>query len=374
VQTFDLAGHVALSIAEPEESELAFLASQMDPYRPSTAASRAPTVLLERLDAVPGSALIDLHRDAGDGRVTGSDGERFYVLDDDLRFEVAPPDAVPARYARQPGFPLWRVYGSVIRPALHQALTQRGAVAIHSASAVTEGGGVVVAGWSESGKTETALAFAEGGGRFFSDKWTILGPDGRLAIFPMRVGVRRWVLKALPRLRRSLPALARSQMAAAGAANAATGPLRRMGSSGRVSARAVGAAERMVSLADRTSLTLSEIATAYGHTADPAETVPLRALALLTNVPSGEPRAQPAEPAWAATRLAQTAAFERRELFLLHDRARFAFPGWADTYQSSVAAEERLLGEALSNVPVIEVRAQFPADPRSVADAIARLL
>jgi hypothetical protein len=163
-------------------------------------------------------------------------------------------------------------------------------------------------------------------------------------------------------------------MAAAGAANAVTVPLRRLGERGRVSARAVGAAEKMVALADRASLTLSEIAAAYGHEADPTETVPLKALALITTVPSGEPQALPADPAWAATRLAQTAAFERRDLFSLHDRARFAFPDWADAYASSVAEEERLLRAALAEVPVIEARTPFPADPRRVAEAISRLL
>jgi hypothetical protein len=262
----------------------------------------------------------------------------------------------------------------VIRPALHLAMHERGAVALHSASVVTESGGVVVAGWSESGKTETALAFAEAGARFFSDKWTILGPDGRLGIFPMRVGVRRWTLDHLPRLRAALPSRARRRMAAAGAANAFTRPLRRMGQSGRVSSRGVGAAERMVALADRASMTLSEIAAAYGHTADPDETVPMAALALITTVPAGEPQALPADPAWAATRLAQTAAYERRELFMLHDRARFAFPDWADAYSAGVAEEEGLLRDALAAVPVIEVRTPFPADPRPVAEAISRLL
>ena len=188
------------------------------------------------------------------------------------------------------------------------------------------------------------------------------------------MGVRRWVLKTLPRLRASLPGAARSRMVAAGAANAATRPLQRLGAAGRVSSRAVSAAEKMVALADRTSLTLSQIAAAYGHTADPSETVPLRALALLTTTPGGEPEARPADPAWAAMRLAQTAAFERRDLFTLHDRARFAFPEWGDAYQASVAEEEGRLREALAGVPVIEVRAPFPADPRRVAQAISRLL
>jgi hypothetical protein len=366
--SYRIGGQVALSVDDPDDAERTFLASQMDPYAPVPDGAEVPHVRVAR--EPDGPALADIHYSAGDGVVTAADGERFYVLDDrDRRFGVPAPDAVPAVFTREPGFPLWRVYGAAIRPALHVAMLESDAVALHSASAVVDGAGVVVAGWSESGKTETALAMAEGGGRFLSDKWTILAPDGTVRIFPMRVGVRRWVLRYLPRIRDALPRAARGQMVAAGAVNGITKPLRRLAEGGRVSARGVGMAERVVALADRASLTLSDIATAYGHPADPDLAAPLRVLALLTNVPDGPVSAQPADPAWAARRLARTAAFERRELFSIHERARYVFADWADAAEASREREERLLVKALADVTVIEVRAPFPTDPRLTAEA-----
>ena len=55
----------------------------------------------------------------------------------------------------------------------------RGAAVAHSAAVVLDGRAVLVAGWSESGKTETALALMEDGARFLSDKWTVLAPTAR---------------------------------------------------------------------------------------------------------------------------------------------------------------------------------------------------
>src|SRR5919201_20485 len=94
------------------------------------------------------------------------------------------------------------------------------AVAVHSAAVAIDGRGVLVAGWSESGKTETALALVERGASFVSDKWTVVGDDGTAAAFPITVGVRGWTLAHLPRLRAALGGAPRARLRAAGAARA----------------------------------------------------------------------------------------------------------------------------------------------------------
>src|SRR3972149_7602933 len=96
-----------------------------------------------------------------------------------------------------------------------------------AASVLSEEVGIAVAGWSESGKTETALALMEAGAGFLSDKWTLLGHDGELSAFPISVGVRRWVLEYLPTLRRTVTRRSRGPFAAAGAAPRAPDPLGR---------------------------------------------------------------------------------------------------------------------------------------------------
>ena len=236
------------------------------------------------------------------------------------------------------------------------------------------GKAVVVAGWSESGKTETALAFLEEGARFISDKWTLVGADGVVANFPISVGVRRWALRHLPRLRAALPRRARVQLAAAGVGAVASRPLGAVRAAGKVGEVAVAAMERAVELADRAALTPSEIRAAYGGADEPNWTSSLGTVALLTTVPGHEVvTARPADPEWAARRLARSAAFERRRFFELHARSRYTFPE-RDGLPDFEAREERFFAEVLAQARVLVVRAPFPVDPRRVADAIGRLL
>jgi len=102
--------------------------------------------------------------------------------------------------------------------------------------------------------------------------------------------------------------------------------------------------------------------------------VPLTAVALLTTVPDGTPvSVRQADPRWAACRLARTAAFERRGVFELHDRAMWALPNRdVAARRRSEEHERAFLERVLTTIPVIEVRSPFPADPRPVADAIRR--
>jgi hypothetical protein len=250
-----------------------------------------------------------------------------------------------------------------VRPALQIALHARGAVAVHSAAVSVGGRGVLVAGWSESGKTETALALVEGGASFVSDKWTVIGDDGTAAAFPISVGVRGWVLPHLPRLRAALGAAPRARFAATRIA--------------RTAARALPGGDlvdRVVGMADRVALTPSAVRRAYGDEAAPWH-VPLRAVAVLTTVPGPGVRAQRADPARLAERLARTADFERRGLFELHDRACWALPDRERGVRERLLAHEReFLRGVLARTMVIEVQAPFPTDPRPVADAIAALL
>src|SRR5204862_272952 len=83
-----------------------------------------------------------------------------------------------AIFAAEPGFPIARAFGRVVRPTLQLAMLARGGAAVHSAAVELDGKAVLVAGWSESGKTETALALVEEGARFLSDKWTFVAEDG----------------------------------------------------------------------------------------------------------------------------------------------------------------------------------------------------
>ena len=370
---FDLAGRAALATSSADEVAARYVRSQMDPFPPATSDQRDADVVIEERDHRP--RFTDIHNPAGDGIVTASDGSGLSILHGGRSCQVPDPLAEgPARFVHEPGFPLWRIFGDLVRPALQLRLPPRGAVAVHSATVEVDGRGVMVAGWSESGKTETALALVEDGARFLSDKWTVLGPDSTLSAFPVGVGIRRWVLPYLPRLRSSLPPSSRAQLAAAGAARIVSRPLRKGRGPSRLAALAGQAAERTLALADRAALTPSELRRSYGQDGDdPARRVPLSLLVLLTTVPGPEIEAHPADPEWAAARLARSALVERRRFFAVRDRARFAAPLSPGPAPEEIAArEEEVLRGLLAGAAVIGVRAPFPVDPRRVAAAVAR--
>lgn len=373
--SFEIDGCGTLSLLGADERTESYVRSQMNPCVPS-AAHAPPDVVLEAVEVSAPRTFADVQNPAGDAIVTASDGDGFYVVHDGLTCKL--PDSFrdrPARFSADRGFPVWRIFGSVVRPVLQIGALDRDSVVLHSASVVVDGAGVIVAGWSETGKTETALALIERGALFLSDKWTVVRPDGTIAVFPISVGVRRWVLPYLPRLRSSLPAAARAQFMVAGMLSAAARPARLLSTRGRVAGLAHTALERATMMADRAALSPTQVREAYDQRPAASWAAELRVVAHLTTVSDARIEAKPADPAWAARRLARSAAFERRAAFELYERRRFAFPdSHAPSLEDVVHAEERLLERAFANALVLDVRAPFPTDPRPVAEAIARFL
>jgi hypothetical protein len=371
IERYDLAGPAALGVADGvDEAARRFVASQMDPFT-GARSSADPDVLIER---GPPPAIGELQNPANDGLVTGSDSEALYLRDGDGWCRLPTGDRVsgPARFVLSDGFALWRAFGSAVRPALQLALLRSGGVALHSASVELDGAGIVVAGWSESGKTETALALIEGGASFLSDKWTVWDAGGELSTFPIGVGIRRWVLPYLPLLRKSLTRAARVQFAAAGAADRASRPLRGRRRGGRLTGLAGEALDRAVGLADRAALTPTQLRAAYGQTDDPARRVPAGCIVLLENGPGDELAVYEADPGAAAARLARSGAYERRVWFALQERARYALAAVAAgaAMEEVVERERALLEPLLAATRLLTVRTPFPTDPRRVAAAI----
>jgi hypothetical protein len=111
----------------------------------------------------------------------------------------------------------------------------------------------------------------------------------------------------------------------------------------------------------------------YGSAHDPRRTPPLKTLAMLTTVSTHEVTIRPAEPDWAAVRLARTGAYERRTLYELDARKRYADARLGPSRLDDVCDREtERLRNLLEGVQVLEVMAPFPTDPRRVADALAR--
>lgn len=371
---FDLHGLASIAIADDREQVFRHLDTQLDPYEPSVGLDPEETdVLLSPNAEIVPTTLSDVHGPAGDGRRTGSDGRRCYLLRGDARFELpqvcSHTGQVRLSYDRR--FPLWEAFSEAVRPLLQLATIKRGATTVHGAAVQVGEGGVLVCGWSETGKTETALALAEGGARFISDKWTIVDSSANLHAFPVSVGIRDWVLEYLPRLRAHLRT---SQRARALLSRTARRPLPHLtgAASTRLGAVVGSELDRALALASRLSLRQTEVAAVYGSPRDPARMPPLRTLAMLTTVSANEVSVRPAEIGWTAQRLAQSAAYERRTLYELDARVRYARADSGPSPLLGVAnIEADLLRDVLDGVQLLEVKAPFPTDPRRVADALA---
>jgi hypothetical protein len=373
---FDLSGRLALESLEDDERIVRYLGGQMAPFQASAdlPGSRSPDVVLTPAigDAGP---ILEEQGPANDDLTTGTDGRRLYVLSKARRCSI--PDALddgPIHFDHDPGFPLWRVFRTAVRPAMQVALAASGrGVAVHAATVTLDGGAIVVAGWSESGKTETALGLMERGASFLSDKWTLLGSDGLASAFPISIGIRRWVLRYLPTLRSSLTRPARAQFAAAGLASLVLEPVAGRSAGSRTSGFVADGARRAMAIGDRAAFEVAELRAAYGQTDDPERTVPVRLVAALRTVPGdeGDVRVRSAEPGEIAARLARSAAYERRSYFELLQRAGYALPHRpAAPQERAIAADEVLLRAQFERVRVVVVDAPFPTDPRRVADAI----
>lgn len=368
----DVGGATTLAIAPGAEPALARAVTRaFAPYPPRRDLIGTIGVAIEPRPEAP--TFTDIEGPAGDGLATAYDGERAYVLRG--RHACVVPDPlrdVPATFGYTPGFPMHELVRSYVRTAVSLVGLRTDAVVVHASAVSIEGRAVLLGGWSESGKTETALALAEAGAEFISDKWTIVLADGSVRPFPASVGVRRWVLPYLPKLRACLPRAARIQLTGATALSVVAQPLRRSFRSPALQEVSSGS-KRLVEMADRSALSVEQIRAAYGTIGDVTKPVPLGLVVLLSTVaPGARPNAAPADPGVVAERLARAAAFERRAYFAVTERVLYGGANRDRTDGPTVAGiEERLLRARLANARVMEIRTPFPSDPRRAVESIA---
>jgi hypothetical protein len=370
---YEIARALRLEFTVADDRAARFLENALDPWAAAPGTDAADVRISELTERPRDPELLN---PAGDGLSTAIDQRGAYVRANGSWCAVPPPALEgPFEFAAEPGFPLGRVFSGFVRPALQLAAARHGAVAVHGSTVVADGRGIVVAGWSETGKTETALALVEEGASFLSDKWTLVFGDGSLACFPITIGIRRWILPYAPTLRRSLPRAARLQFAAAAAGQAAARVSASLGRRGGVVGATHAAVAELATLAQRASLSPTQLSAAYGQP-PPTGRAPLTALVLLTTTADGPPRAEPRDATWAARRLARSASYERRDYLTLAERARYVHDGdgGADISRLIEEREERHLASVLTSARVIEARAPFPTDPRRIVDAVRPLL
>jgi hypothetical protein len=373
---FGVSGVLSLGLHDDDAVTRRAVVAELDPFPPLQAAAEETDIVLERAPAGWRPALVDIQGLAPDGSISASDGRKLYAVIDDRVASIPDPwrDDV-LRFAYQPGFPVTRLFSSLIRPTLQVGMLRREAATVHASSVEIDGSAILVAGWSESGKTETALALMEREARFVSDKWTVVSAEGRAAPFPISVGVRRWVLPYLPTLRRAMPRSSSARFLLAGATRAVVTPFLRRRRRGRLAGLIDQAARQGLALADRVALTPTELRNVYGQRDDATRRLPVRMLVLITTVPpSRSPVFRSADRQWVIERLVRAGAFERRAFVAWQERAAFAFPARSIDRSTWIDRERLLLDEALRSVELVHIEAPFPTDPRPVADVILECL
>lgn len=342
------------------------VARELDPC-PVAQPDEPVDIAISRRAQIPPPIAAERAGDGGDGWVSALAPDGLHLMRARRGACVVDglPGELPLRITSDASLPTWVLMREVVRPLLQLGLPVRGAGSVHAAAVVRPAAGVLIAGWSESGKTEVALALAERGWGVLADKWTVVDGEGRMAAFPVRAGIRRWVLDYLPRLRSALPRPTRWRMGAAGAVS--RGVDRTAGRAGSpLAGAALDLVQRAGSQGERLSMTLSELRNIYGvHV--PGHP-PLTLAVMLRTVASGRPVARPLPVETLLKRLQESASYERRGGFGLLLRRRFA--GGDDAVLRALAGERALLAAGLSQVPVIEVTCPFPSDPRPVADLV----
>jgi hypothetical protein len=340
----------------------------MDPLKPGKLRQEPDVSIVLARDGFVG-AESHLLGDAGDGLWTAFGESGFVTLGSGGTVSV-PFESIgePCTIRCTPKVNFRRMFIDLVRPILQLALLRKGAAAVHASAVDHQGKGILFAGWSESGKTEAMIGFLHAGAQFVSDKWTIVNADGSAVChFPTPITIRGWMLEYLPALRQRLSVqdrwrsrvgsrvgalLSRSSgLSAAGPAEGLTGLL-----------------QPAAGLVSRVSITPTQL-TSAGERPSPA--APLDRVFLILTSTASEISVRPASAAEVASRLADCAQYERRSLFSLYSRFRFAFPGRANSLIQEARERERdMLCEALQDKDVFQVEAPFPFNPVAFRAAV----
>jgi hypothetical protein len=234
----------------------------------------------------------------------------------------------------------------------------RGVVPVHAAAFDLDGLGVLVTGWSKSGKTETLLAMASRGARYIGDEWVYLDADGFMSGLPEPMRLWSWHLRELDGFGPPLPLTTRAGLALLDAAAAGgedvdarlPGPLRR--------ARHVLDRQRSVRVPPEQLLPISP-----GQKMD--------VVVLVETHDSPEVTIEPVESTDVAARIAAMLPAERHELTSAYEAFRYAFPyRRSELLDSAPDREQAALKAVLADRPALLLRHPYPFRFEDLARAL----
>ena len=247
----------------------------------------------------------------------------------------------------------------------------KGAVAVHASAFRYRGRGVLVAGWSDSGKTEALLAALSDGAEFVGDDTVYLdAASARLTGLATAVRLKAWHLRAVPELRGRLSGMDRARLAPsavserlAGLETAGPGTTRRR----RVERKAAEL------LGDAMTAWVPPEDVTGGPVTDPAAA--LDHVVLVTASSAPRVTVTRADPVSVARRVQLSLQEERANLLAAYRQLRFAFPGAACPSIDEVDARETaLLEQAFGAATVWRLDHPHPVDLGRLTPALRTIV
>lgn len=362
---FDLHGLVGIRLVDASERDRNTVAAQLGPI--AKPLNRSPDIVIRFVDQLRTSAPL---------RLIGA-GEAGY--NDDVFLVLRSRHKVPARV--QIAFDdiggcceivCERGLSAVplLLGIINLTVLAKGGLALHATAFEHQGRGILVTGWSKSGKTETLLAFLDRGARYVGDEWIYLSSDGTTMFgLPEPVRVWDWQLSQLPHYRHLLDRRDRARLRTLRYASMSLDRLSRRASSGY--------RHRMLRLSalierQRYAFLRPERAFAGGASARGAQ---IDHLIFLANVEAGGANSWRVQPAWVADRMAFSMEEERQPLASAYRQFRFAFPDRRNRLIESATSLETLrMRELLSGRPCHAVYHTYPPRISELFDTIEPLV
>lgn len=360
---FDLHGLAGIRVIDGSERDVAAIAAQLGPL--PNRLDRDPDIVIRFVDHMP---LASRMRYLG-AREAGWTDDGFFIL----------------RSRKQPvlvRIPMGEIGGHCeivaergvpaipfLIAILNLTVLGNGALPLHAAAFELDGVGTLVTGWSKGGKTELLMAAVGAGARYIGDEWVYLSTGGTMRGIPEPIRLWDWHLDQLPGARAKLSVGDRVKLRAIPAVRrldrATPRSLRRFPPS-RLLNRAMPVLEGQLHV----DLAPERLFGPLGALIGSVDRV------LLTVSAAGpETTVEPIDAGEVARRMAASLAYERNDLTLLLQQARFADPDLRNEHIETFEARQReLLERILAGRPSWVVSHPYPVDLAALFDAVRPVL
>lgn len=361
---FDLQGIIGVRLINPSREDVACLQRQIGPLQ--TTLTRNPDVVLRFVPRLEPERFRHLGF-----KQKGFTDDAFFLFEDSPQKKrmMIPFDRVggPCEIVCENGIRSF----SLLMPMLSMTALAKGFVTLHASAVTYRGTGILMAGWSECGKTTAMLGLASKAAEFIGDEWVLLDGDGRKMYgLPAEIELSFSQMESLPHTRRAVSGSWRWLFEGVRILNGVKKFVSENGASrtraGRAFCRAVSAIEgRVAPRVTPQAVFLSPLGT---RVAEPEKVF----LLVSHDDPCVEVERTPS--AEMARRLAHLVYYEQMKFMQRYTAYKFAFPSKRnELIENSATLQLELLASALRGKETYTVWHPYPLDFSAFYEKIAPL-